>query len=140
MAKASTEKRTKLEPSEIFAVVGMLMKTKKIQDLCINPSGESILEWLSEGKKLASSAAVKYGSSKEKYLSFFNEPKPGKNTNDLIANVVAGFSASIGIKKFIQRMVRNPGNENSRFPRNGWKNQTRCLDRYGRKKGENIKT
>ena len=108
MAKASTEKRTKLEPSEIFAVVGMLMKTKEIQDLCIKPSGESILEWLSEGKKLASSAAVKYGSSKEKYLSFFNEPKPGKNTNDLIANVVAGFSAAIGIKKFIQKMDNKP--------------------------------
>ena len=104
MAKASTEKRTKLEPSEIFAVVGMLMKTKKMQDLCVEQSGESILNWLSEGKKLAQSDAVKYGSSKDKYLSFFNQPKPGKNTNDLIANVVAGFSAAVGVKKFIQKM------------------------------------
>ncbi len=104
MATKTSEKKTKLEPSEIFAVVGMLMKTKEMQDLCIDQSGQSILSWLSEGKKLASSAAVKYGSSKEKYLSFFNQPKPGKNTNDLIANVVAGFSAATGVKKFIQKM------------------------------------
>ena len=108
MAKASTEKRTKLEPSEIFAVVGMLMKTKDMQNLCIEQSGQSILSWLSEGKKLAQSDAVKYGSSKEKYLSFFNQPTPGKKTVDLISNVVAGFSAAIGVKKFIQKMDSKP--------------------------------
>ena len=104
MSTKSTEKKTKLEPSEIFAVVGMRMTTKQMQDLCVEQSGQSILSWLSEGRQIASSAAVKYGSSKEKYLSFFDQPVPGKKTNELIANVVAGFSAAIGVKKFIQKM------------------------------------
>jgi len=103
MAKASTEKTTKLEPSEIFAAVGLHITKKKMNELCEDATGSTILSWLSSGKEIASnSSKIEYGSSASTYISFFNVPKDAKKQADLIANVVAGFSAAIGIKKFVK--------------------------------------
>ena len=102
MTKASTEKSTKLESSEIFAAVGLHMTKKKMQDLCVDQSGNAILQWLSSGKEIANNNnKIEYGSSKSTYLSFFNIPNDAKKKADLIANVVAGFSAAIGVKNFV---------------------------------------
>lgn len=103
MTKASTEKSTKLESSEIFAAVGLHMTKKKMQDLCVDQSGNAILQWLSSGKEIANNNnKIEYGSSKSTYLSFFNIPNDAKKKADLIANVVAGFSAAIGVKNFVK--------------------------------------
>jgi hypothetical protein len=103
MTKASTEKSTKLESSEIFAAVGLHMTKKKMQDLCVDQSGNTILQWLSSGKEIANNNnKIEYGSSKSTYISFFNIPNDAKKKADLIANVVAGFSAAIGVKNFVK--------------------------------------
>jgi hypothetical protein len=102
MSKVSTEKTTKLESSEIFSAVGLHMTKKQMQDLCVDQSGNAILQWLSSGKKIADdNNKIQYGSSKVTYLSFFSVPNDDKKKADLIANVVAGFSAAIGVKKFV---------------------------------------
>jgi hypothetical protein len=103
MAKASTEKTTKLEPSEIFAAVGLHMTKKEIKNLCVDQTGSTILSWLSQGKVIANdNNKVEYGSSKSTYLTFFAVPNNNKKKSDLIANVVAGFSAAIGVKDFVK--------------------------------------
>jgi hypothetical protein len=102
MSKVSTEKTTKLESSEIFSAVGLHMTKKQMQDLCVDQSGNAILQWLSSGKEIADdNNKIQYGSSKVTYLSFFSVPNDDKKKADLIANVVAGFSAAIGVKKFV---------------------------------------
>ena len=103
MTKVSTEKTTKLESSEVFAAVGLHMTKKKMQDLCVDQSGNTILQWLSSGKVIANdSNKIQYGSSQSTYLSFFTAPNDDKKKADLIANVVAGFSAAIGVKNFVK--------------------------------------
>ena len=103
MTKVSTEKTTKLESSEVFAAVGLHMTKKKMQDLCVDQSGNAILQWLSSGKVIANdSNKIQYGSSQSTYLSFFTAPNDDKKKADLIANVVAGFSAAIGVKNFVK--------------------------------------
>ena len=103
MTKVSTEKTTKLESSEVFTAVGLHMTKKKMQDLCVDQSGNAILQWLSSGKVIANdSNKIQYGSSQSTYLSFFTAPNDDKKKADLIANVVAGFSAAIGVKNFVK--------------------------------------
>ena len=103
MTKVSTEKTTKLESSEVFSAVGLHMTKKKMQDLCVDQSGNTILQWLSSGKVIANdSNKIQYGSSQSTYLSFFTAPNDDKKKADLIANVVAGFSAAIGVKNFVK--------------------------------------
>ena len=103
MTKVTTEKTTKLESSEVFTAVGLHMTKKKMQDLCVDQSGNAILQWLSSGKVIANdSNKIQYGSSQSTYLSFFTAPNDDKKKADLIANVVAGFSAAIGVKNFVK--------------------------------------
>ena len=103
MTKVTTEKTTKLESSEVFTAVGLHMTKKKMQDLCVDKSGNAILQWLSSGKVIANdSNKIQYGSSQSTYLSFFTAPNDDKKKADLIANVVAGFSAAIGVKNFVK--------------------------------------
>lgn len=103
MAKVSTEKTTKLESSEVFTAVGLHMTKKQMIDLCEDQTGSMILSWLSSGKVIANdNNKVQYGSSKSTYLSFFTIPSDNKKKSDLIANVVAGFSAAIGVKNFVK--------------------------------------
>ena len=47
MAKKSTEKKTSLEPSEIFCAVGLLMPTKDMRDLVKDQTGSALLKWAS---------------------------------------------------------------------------------------------
>lgn len=102
MTKVTTEKTTKLESSEVFTAVGLHMTKKKMQDLCVDQSGNAILQWLSSAKVTANDDnKIEYGSSKSTYLSFFSVPNDDKKKADLIANVVAGFSAATGVKKFV---------------------------------------
>jgi hypothetical protein len=103
MTKVSTEKTTKLESSEVFAAVGLHMTKKQMKDLCEDQTGSMILSWLSSGKVIANdNNKIQYGSSKSTYLSFFTLPNDNKKKSDLIANVVAGFSAAIGVKDFVK--------------------------------------
>ena len=104
MPISSTEKKTKLEPSEIFCAVGLTMTEREMKDVCADSA--SVLSWLNEGKKVANSSKVEYGSSAAVYRGMFDLPRgmKDKDVTDLIKNVVAGFSAAIGVKKFIKDM------------------------------------
>ena len=104
--RKSTQKpqgNTKLEPSEIFAAVGMMMKEKAMQDLC-NDDGNKIMAWLTDPKAgLALSKGVVIQGNRTKYEGFFKVPPDGGSPNkrtERIKDVVAGFSAAIGFKKF----------------------------------------
>ena len=45
MAKASTQKKTSLEPSEVFCAVGLLMPTKDMKNLVKDETGAALLKW-----------------------------------------------------------------------------------------------
>ena len=56
MAKKSTEKKTSLEPSEVFCAVGLLMPTKDMKNLVKDETGAALLKWASsDGDKIANS-------------------------------------------------------------------------------------
>ena len=71
--RKSTQKpqgNTKLEPSEIFAAVGMMMKEKAMQDLC-NDDGNKIMAWLTDPKAgLELSKGVVIQGNRTKYAGF----------------------------------------------------------------------
>lgn len=103
--KKSTQKpagNTKLEPSEIFAAVGMMMTTREMQDLC-NDKGSKIMAWLESGEGVKLSKGVVIEGNRTKYEGFFKVPPDGGSPNkrtERIKDVVAGFSAAIGFKRF----------------------------------------
>ena len=45
MATKSTEKKTSLEPSEVFCAVGLLMPTKDMKNLVKDQTGSKLLTW-----------------------------------------------------------------------------------------------
>ena len=47
MAQAKTEKKTSLEPSEVFCAMGLLMDIKEINKLVHDKSGKLLLQWAS---------------------------------------------------------------------------------------------
>lgn len=125
---ASTEKKsnTSLEPSEIFCAVGLHMTERKMKSLC-NPkdaqSGTKLLKWVSAdtngGWAIASnSQKIDMGGNDTKFKKFFKEDavkyqvagNPAYSSTDkdkrkqLVGAVVAGFSAAMGIRKFIKSM------------------------------------
>ena len=125
---ASTEKKsnTSLEPSEIFCAVGLHMTERKMKSLC-NPkdaqSGTKLLKWVSAdtngGWDIASnSQKIDMGGNDTKFKKFFKEDavkyqvagNPAYSSTDkdkrkqLVGAVVAGFSAAMGIRKFIKSM------------------------------------
>ena len=54
MAKKNTQKRTSLEPSEVFCAVGLLMPTKNMRSLVTDQTGASLLKWASsDGDKIS---------------------------------------------------------------------------------------
>ena len=103
---ASTEKKTSLEPSEIFCAVGLLIPTKKMNDLVQDNTGAEVLKWAADAGLKKAKAEIKPLDAKfvkmfqnagdEKFLTNY------KKRNDLVANIVAGFSAAIGIKDFMK--------------------------------------
>ena len=103
---ASTEKKTSLEPSEIFCAVGLLIPTKKMNDLVEYNTGAEVLKWAADAGLKKAKAEIKPLDAKfvkmfqnagdEKFLTNY------KKRNELVANIVAGFSAAIGIKDFMK--------------------------------------
>ena len=54
MAKKSTQKKTSLEPSEVFCAVGLLMESKKMRSLVTDQTGVELLKWASsDGEQLS---------------------------------------------------------------------------------------
>ena len=45
MAAKSTEKKTSLEPSEIFCALGLFITDAEIDDLCKDNTGQKLLDW-----------------------------------------------------------------------------------------------
>tara|TARA_R110001592_G_C13077187_1_gene742319 strand:- start:44 stop:1393 length:1350 start_codon:yes stop_codon:yes gene_type:complete len=106
MATKSTEKKTSLEPSEVFCAAGLLMPTRDINKLVKDSSGGDLLTWAStDGLNVVSK--VKPLDPKFKAMFSGAASLSGKPRNDLVANIVAGFSAAIGVKNFIKKMGDN---------------------------------
>ena len=107
MAKTSTEKKTSLEPSEVFCAVGLLMPTKDMRELVKDQTGSDLLTWASsDGLKIAKKGIKPLDPKFEKM--FKDCKKLNKLTGDLkkrtemVANIVAGFSGAIGSKSFMK--------------------------------------
>ena len=106
MATKSTEKKTSLEPSEVFCAAGLLIPTKKINELVKDNTGSDLISWAAtEGLKAVSN--VKPLDNRFKQMFSTAPTLKDKKRNDLVANIVAGFSAAIGVKKFIKKMGDN---------------------------------
>ena len=115
MAKATTKKasRTSLEPSEIFCAVGLIMPTKEMKTLCEDNTGTSLLDWAStKGVKLLKDGKIDYNNEVKFEKMFTDQPTDGKKQEAYIANIVAGFSAAIGVKDFMKSM----GNKVDKVP------------------------
>ena len=101
MAKATTAKtsRTSLEPSEIFCAVGLIMPTSKMKTLCDDNTGAALLKWASgDGLTLLKGGKIDYNNEVKFEKMFTDQPSVDKKVEAYIANIVAGFSAAIGVK------------------------------------------
>ena len=109
MAQAKTEKKTSLEPSEVFCAMGLLMNIKEIGDLTKDKSGKKLLRWASE-KTTISQAEKGIKPFDNRFKKMFESAGDPKFVNDikkrepLVANIVAGFSAALGVKRFMYFM------------------------------------
>ena len=106
MAQAKTEKKTSLEPSEVFCAMGLLMDIKEINKLVQDKSGKLLLQWASK-KTTISKAKGGITPFDNRFEKMFDNAGDQKFTSDikkreaLVANIVAGFSAALGIKRFM---------------------------------------
>ena len=106
MATKSTEKKTSLEPSEVFCAAGLLMPTRKINELVKDNTGGDLIAWAStDGLNVVS----KVQPLDPRFKKMFSDAATlrDKKRDDLVANIVAGFSAAIGVKNFIKSMGDN---------------------------------
>ena len=106
MAKASTQKKTSLEPSEVFCAVGLLMPTKDMKNLVKDQTGAALLRWASsDGDKIANSGIDPLDA---RFKAMFKKAGTFKRSDDkrkeMVANIVAGFSGALGSKAFIATM------------------------------------
>jgi hypothetical protein len=113
MASATTEKKTSLEPSEVFCACGLLMPQLKMRELVKDQTGTLLLKWAAgDGLKLAR-AGIK--PLDNKFVAMFNSAGDKKFVNNkdkrekLVANIVAGFSAALGVKVFMRFMGDSGG-------------------------------
>ncbi len=108
MASKSTEKKTSLEPSEIFCALGLFITDAEIDDLCKDNTGQKLLDW-SAKDGLALSGKIKPLDSKFKTMikSAGEEFKDKKKRTDLVANIVAGFSGAKGVREFMSKTGTN---------------------------------
>ena len=108
MAAKSTEKKTSLEPSEIFCALGLFITDAEIDDLCKDNTGQKLLDW-SAKDGLALSGKIKPLDSKFKTMikSAGEEFKDKKKRTDLVANIVAGFSGAKGVREFMSKTGTN---------------------------------
>ena len=109
MAQAKTEKKTSLEPSEVFCAMGLLMTASEINKLVQDKSGKELLRWASD-KKTISKANKGIQPFDKRFEKMFESAGDKKIVNDikkrepLVANIVAGFSAALGVKRFMYFM------------------------------------
>ena len=106
MARKSTEKKTSLEPSEVFCAAGLLMPTREINELVKDNTGGSLIAWAAtDGLNVVS----KVQPLDPRFKKMFSDaPKAvDKKRDDLVKNIVAGFSTAIGVKNFIKSMGDN---------------------------------
>ena len=110
MASASTAKaaKTSLEPSEIFCAVGLIMLDSEMVDLCNDNTGTSLLSWAKkEGIDLLKNGKIDYDNNQKFEKMFTDQPTESSKQEKLIANIVAGFSAAIGVKKWMSQTGNN---------------------------------
>ena len=80
MAGASTEKKTSLEPSEVFCACGLLMPQLKMSELVKDQTGTSLLKWAAgDGLKLARSGIKPLDN---KFVAMFNSADDKKFFNN----------------------------------------------------------
>ena len=109
MATKSTEKKTSLEPSEVFCAVGLLIPTSQMRALVKDQTGTELLRWAStDGLKIAKKGIKPLD---DRFKKMFQEcAKLNRETSDLkkrtemVANIVAGFSGALGSKAFMEAM------------------------------------
>ena len=109
MAKKSTEKKTSLEPSEVFCAVGLLIPTSQMRALVKDQTGTELLRWASTDGLAIAKKGIK--PLDDRFKKMFQEcAKLNRETSDLkkrtemVANIVAGFSGAIGSKVFMKAM------------------------------------
>tara|TARA_X000000368_G_scaffold170937_1_gene134829 strand:- start:142 stop:1569 length:1428 start_codon:yes stop_codon:yes gene_type:complete len=108
MAQASTQKKTSLEPSEVFCAVGLLMPSKNMRELVKDKTGTLLLQWAStSGLSIAKKGITPLDSKFEQMFKNAGTEKfvaDLKKREELVANIVAGFSAALGVKNFMKFM------------------------------------
>ena len=109
MAKKSTEKKTSLEPSEVFCAVGLLMPTKDMRDLVKDQTGSELLTWAAtDGYAIANKGIDPLDDRFKKMFKecakLNRESTDLKKRTEMVANIVAGFSGAIGSKVFMKAM------------------------------------
>tara|TARA_R100001594_G_C4021937_1_gene259373 strand:+ start:42 stop:1415 length:1374 start_codon:yes stop_codon:yes gene_type:complete len=106
MASKNTTKasKTSLEPSELFCAIGLLMPSAKMRELIRDKSGGKLIAWsATSGLDIAQSGIEPLDNKFVKMCE--NAPTlDGDKRTSFIANVIAGFSAAIGIKNFVKKM------------------------------------
>ena len=63
MATKSTEKKTSLEPSEVFCAAGLLIPTSKINELVKDNTGGDLISWAATEGLKAVSNVIRLGMS-----------------------------------------------------------------------------
>ena len=107
MATKSTEKKTSLEPSEVFCAVGLLMPTKNMRDLVKDQTGTELLKWAStDGLAIANKGINpldnRFTKMFQECAKLNREATDLKKRTEMVANIVAGFSGAIGSKVFMK--------------------------------------
>ena len=105
MAKASTQKKTSLEPSEVFCAVGLLMSSKEMRSLVTDQTGAELLRWASsDGDKISKGINPLDARFKAMFKTAGTLKRSDKKRSDMVANIVAGFSGALGSKAFMAAM------------------------------------
>ena len=105
MAKASTQKKTSLEPSEVFCAVGLLMASKELRSLVTDQTGAELLKWASsDGDKISKGINPLDARFKSMFKTAATLKRSDKKRSDMVANIVAGFSGALGSKAFMEAM------------------------------------
>ena len=105
MAKASTQKKTSLEPSEVFCAVGLLMPSKEMRSLVTDQTGAKLLRWASsDGNKISKGINPLDARFKAMFKTAGTLKRGDKKRSDMVANIVAGFSGALGAKAFMEAM------------------------------------
>ena len=105
MAKASTQKKTSLEPSEVFCAVGLLMPSKEMRSLVTDQTGAALLRWASsDGDKISKGINPLDARFKAMFKTAGTLKRGDKKRSDMVANIVAGFSGALGSKAFMAAM------------------------------------